>query len=100
MGPETRSETNGATAHVMAFRRSGTPDRAANRLLDQASKSPLPVVTRLRTTRVATAAGEVTADQSSLGEDPDQDTRYDDSGTRSEPRQTARDVSTIRYERG
>ncbi len=66
----------------------------------QSGKLLRPVVTHLGTTRAATAAGEIAADQYALRGDPDLDTWYDGSGTWSGLRLTARDGSIIRYERG
>jgi len=58
-----------------------------------------PVVTRLGPSSVATAKGDITADRFSLRGDPDLDTWYDQAGTWAGMQLTARDGSTIRYQR-
>lgn len=58
-----------------------------------------PMVTRLGPSRVVTARGEITAEGFSLRGDPDLDTWYDQEGSWAGIRLTARDGSTIRYQR-
>ncbi len=59
-----------------------------------------PVVTRIGPARVQTAAGPVEALHVTLRGDPELDTWYDEASTWLGLRLTARDGSTIRYERG